>query len=201
MISSFRGVVVSVGSNCCVVEVGGIGFSISVPTQVAASLKVGQNTTLVTMLIVREDSLTLYGFLHQDQRDVFEIMLGVSGIGPRIALAILSAYEPGIIRLGVSNGDDKMFSRVSGIGPKGARRIILELADKLPPLREVDSKLIAEDAFFWKPQVLEALVSLGWSEKEAGLALGKAISVEPDIVVGGNVSTILKATLKHASKV
>lgn len=193
MIASLRGTVTHVGLHSAVIDVNGMGMLVQATPQTLSSLHAGREATVQTAMIVREDSMTLYGFTDADQREVFETLLGVSGVGPRIALAVLAVHTPEAIRVAASTGDDKAFSKVSGIGPKGARRIVLELADKLVPLGTADSPAAAR----WQDQVLAAMTGLGWSEKDANAAIDAAVAEAPEIAAGGNVGEILKLTLRR----
>ena len=131
MISTLSGTVAHVGLHEAVLEVGGVGLLVAATPATLAGLKVGETARVQTHLVVREDSLTLFAFRTAEEREVFTTMLGVSGIGPRIALAVLAVHSPADVARAVAAGDDKAFSQVPGIGPKGARRIVLELAGKL----------------------------------------------------------------------
>ena len=193
MISSLRGVVSHVGLNSAVIDVHGLGMLVQATPQTLATLRTGSEASIHTAMIVREDSMTLYGFADADQREVFEILLGVSGVGPRIALAVLAVHTPEAIRVAASTGDDKAFSKVSGIGPKGARRIVLELADKLVPHGTAENPAAPR----WQEQVLAAMTGLGWSEKDATAAIEDAAAEHPDVAAAGNVGEILKLTLRR----
>ena len=193
MISSLRGVVSHVGLNSAVIDVHGLGMLVQATPQTLATLRTGSEASIHTAMIVREDSMTLYGFADADQREVFEILLGVSGVGPRIALAVLAVHTPEAIRVAASTGDDKAFSKVSGIGPKGARRIVLELADKLVPHGTAENPATPR----WQEQVLAAMTGLGWSEKDATAAIEDTAAEHPDVATAGNVGQILKLTLRR----
>ena len=133
MISFLRGTVAHVGLSSAVIDLNGAGMSVNATPQTLSSLRVGEEGKLFTSLIVREDSLTLFGFSSDDEREVFDILLSVSGVGPRLALAVLAVHEPEAIRVAAHSGDGKAFTKVPGIGPKVAGRIVLELAGKLVP--------------------------------------------------------------------
>ncbi|GAA1131611.1 Holliday junction branch migration protein RuvA [Arthrobacter flavus] len=193
MISSLRGTVSHVGLNSAVLDVNGFGMQILATPQTLATLRTGQEAQVFTAMIVREDSMTLFGFEEADQREVFETLLGVSGVGPRLALAVLAVHTPEAIRVAASSGDDKAFSKVPGIGPKGARRIVLELADKLVPLGTAG----APPKNAWQGQVLTAMMGLGWSEKDATSAIDAATAEAPEVAAAGNVGEILKLTLRR----
>ncbi|NJC22241.1 Holliday junction DNA helicase RuvA [Arthrobacter pigmenti] len=194
MISSLTGTVSHVGLHSAVLDVSGFGMLVQATPQTLANLRVGNQARVFTALIVREDSMTLFGFSEPEEREVFETLLGVSGVGPRLALAVLAVHTPEAIRVAASSGDDKAFSKVPGIGPKGARRIVLELADKLVPL---ESGPAATTSNPWQGQVLAAMMGLGWSEKDAGAAIDAAVQDSPEVAAGGNVGSILKLTLRR----
>lgn len=194
MISSLTGTVSHVGLHSAVLDVNGFGMQVQATPQTLSALRLGNQAKVFTSLIVREDSMTLFGFADPEEREVFETLLGVSGVGPRLALAVLAVYAPAAIRTAASSGDDKAFSKVPGIGPKGARRIVLELADKLIPL-ETDAPATAAAA--WQSQVLAAMMGLGWSEKDAGSAIDAAVKESPEVAAAGDVGSILKLTLRR----
>lgn len=194
MISSLRGTVTHVGLHSAVIDVNGFGMQIQATPQTLSALRVGQEAEVATSMIVREDSMTLFGFADAEQREVFEVLLGVSGVGPRLALAVLAVHTPEAIRVAASSGDDKAFSKVPGIGPKGARRIVLELTDKLVP---TGGPTTAAPARAWEPQVLEAMMGLGWSEKDAAAAIDAATAEDPETAATGDVGQILKLTLRR----
>ena len=175
MIASLTGRVASVGVDRLVVEVGGVGIEVSCPPQTALAARPGEAISLATHLIVREDSLTLYGFADADSRDVFEIVQTVSGIGPRIAAAMLAALSADEIRRAVAHEDLATLVRVPGIGRKGAQRIVLELRDRLgPPTAPGEAPSPATGT--WRDNVRAGLESLGWSAREAEAA---TVAVEP----------------------
>ena len=185
MISFLSGTVTHVGLHDAVIEVGGVGMLIHATPGTLATLRRGESARVETSLIVKEDSLTLFGFRDNDEREVFTTMLSVSGIGPRIALAVLSVYSPVEVSRAVAAGDDKAFSKVPGIGPKGARRIVLELAGKLvlPDPEAEDSPAsphtAGEPGPPWRGQVLDALIGLGWTDKDATAAVDSFVESEP----------------------
>ena len=193
MISSLRGVVSHVGLSSAVIDVAGFGMLVQATPQTLSTLRTGSEALIHTAMIVREDSMTLFGFTDAEQREVFEILLGVSGVGPRIALAVLAVHTPEAIRVAASSGDDKAFSKVSGIGPKGARRIVLELADKLVPHGTAEAPAVPD----WQDQVLAAMTGLGWSEKDAAAAIEATVAESPAVAAGGNVAEILRVTLRR----
>lgn len=194
MISSLRGEVTHVGPSSAVLDVNGMGMLVHATPQTLSGLQRGRQATIHTALIVREDSMTLYGFADAGQREVFETLIGVSGVGPRLGLAVLAVHSPEAIRMAASSGDDRAFSKVPGIGPKGARRIVLELAGKLIPLG--DGALATGGSATWRAQVLQAMTGLGWSERDAGAAVDQAVAASPEVAESGDVGAILKLTLR-----
>ncbi|CAM3064453.1 Holliday junction ATP-dependent DNA helicase RuvA [Arthrobacter ulcerisalmonis] len=197
MISFLRGTVAHVGLSTAVIDLNGAGMSVFATPQTLSRLKVGEEGKLFTSLIVREDSLTLFGFASDDEREVFDILLSVSGVGPRLALAVLAVHEPETIRVAAHSSDSKTFTKVPGIGPKVAGRIVLELAGKLVPHGDAGAPgtpTAAEAA--WKPQVVAAMTSLGWSEKDASTSIDKALADDPEVLFRGNVAEILRTTLR-----
>ena len=191
MIASLRGVVVGVRDSSVIIEVGGVGIVAHCTPDTARSARIGESVTLHTTLVVREDSLTLYGFPDADQRDVFEAVQTVSGVGPRIALAALSTLTPDDLRRAVARGDAARLTTVPGIGRKGAERLILELRDRLAP-PAADAGGAAEG---WRDDVKSGLESLGWSAREADAALA---AVEPLAreQATPDVAALLKAALQ-----
>lgn len=166
MISSLRGRVLHLDSESAIVEVGGVGFSVAVPTPVARGLHLGDEAALHTNLVVREDALSLYGFAEREQLDTFVLLLGVSGVGPKSALGVLSALSVDQIAAAVAAEDDAPFRRVSGIGPKTAKLIVVQLAGKLhAPGRSAGGATDAGGAPAIEGQVIAALVALGWSDR------------------------------------
>ncbi|MEX3609872.1 Holliday junction branch migration protein RuvA [Rothia sp. LK2588] len=195
MISSLTGIVSHIGLNHLIIDVHGIGLQVNAPACTLATLRTGESTTILTTMIVREDSMTLYGFSEPAEREVFDLLLSVSGIGPRIALAVLGVHTARDIEKAVATGDDKAFSKVPGIGPKGARRIVLELAGKLILADSSTSdELPLSNEVPWKPQVLDALMGLGWNEKDAAAAVNSYIESQPQSETLG-VAQALKSVL------
>ncbi|MDR6687563.1 Holliday junction DNA helicase RuvA [Arthrobacter sp. 1088] len=197
MISFLRGTVAHVGLSTAVIDLNGAGMSVFATPQTLNHLKVGAEAKLFTSMIVREDSLTLFGFADDDEREVFDVLLSVSGVGPRLALAVLAVHEPEAIRVAAHTGDGKAFTKVPGIGPKVAGRIVLELAGKLVPHGTGTGTAPAViNTVEWKPQVVAAMTSLGWSEKDAAGSIDKAMADSPELADDGNVAQILRATLR-----
>ncbi|MFE7630367.1 Holliday junction branch migration protein RuvA [Kocuria sp. NPDC057446] len=195
MIASITGQVEHVGLSTAVVAVGGFGVQVQATPETLSGLRVGGEVRLDTAYVARKDeSPLLFGFRSPAEREVFEIMLGVSGVGPRTALAVLSVLGPDDVHRAIAQGDAKAFTTVPGIGPKGARRIVLELADKLiVPDRPAQPAAAPMEP--WRAQVLEALVGLGWNEKDAARGIADALADREELAASGDVPAILRAVL------
>lgn len=191
MIASIRGAVSVVGPSSIVVDVGGVGVLVACTPQSAADARPGQSVEMHTSLIVREDSLTLYGFTEPEQRDVFDLVQTVSGIGPRTALAVIATLPPQQLRRAIADDDVASLTRVPGIGTKGAQRMIIELKDRL---RAPDGSAAAS-ADDGPATVREALVSLGWSGKDAERAVA-AVAGEGV----GDTSVLLREALRFLDR-
>jgi Holliday junction DNA helicase RuvA len=164
VISSLRGQVLSIGLDHAVVEVGGVGFAVQATPHTLAGLRRGEEAHLSTALVVREDSLTLFGFTDADARELFGLLQTVSGIGPRLALATLAVLEPDKLRAALADGNITVLTQVPGIGRKGAERLIIELRDKAGPLPTADGDVNGHQV---RGQVVEALLGLGFPAKQA----------------------------------
>ena len=175
MISSVRGTVLAIAGPAVIIEVGGIGLSIQVTPGHALTLRVGSEATVRTALIVREDDLSLYGFADADELTVFDALRGVTGVGPKSAMGVLAAMEPGEIAQAVARDDDAAFRKVSGIGPKTAKLIVLSLTGKLAIAPRATSGG-AKAAQSVEESVLVALVGLGWNERAAAQAVDEAMA-------------------------
>jgi len=196
-----RGAVVRPGE--VVVDVGGIGLSLQCTPGTAASLRVGDDATLPASLVVREDSLTLYGFGDDDERVVFELLQTASGIGPRLAQGMLAVLTPDDIHRAVASEDLVALTRVPGIGMKGAQRIVIELKDKLgPPTASAGAVRsgAGRDTDGWRGQVHAALLGLGWSSREADAALEQVAPLAGDGVDVGDVPGLLRAALRTLAR-
>lgn len=169
MISSVRGVVLSVGLDHAVVEVGGVGLAVHATPSTLATLRRGEDAQLATSLIVREDSLTLFGFADPAARELFGLLLTVSGIGPRLALATLAVLEPDALRQAIAEGNLAMLTQVPGVGKKSAERLSLELRDKVGALagQATIASPVANGHDLVRQEVTEALVGLGFPVKQA----------------------------------
>lgn len=190
MIATVRGRVLQLDGTSAIVEVGGVGFAVHATPTTLSTMREGTEVLLHTSMVVREDSLTLYGFADADEKATFDILQGVSGVGPRLALGILAVHTPDALRRAVSAKDEAALQRVSGIGKKGAQRLILELGTKLGPEVGSDPGQVATPAA--SSDVVDALVGLGWPERDAFAAYESAAAATPD----GDVATLLRASLQ-----
>jgi Holliday junction DNA helicase RuvA len=202
VIAFVTGTVAGVTLSSAVVEVGGVGLELNCTPNTLATLRPGAAATLPTSMIVREESLTLYGFLDEDEKSVFEMLLTASGVGPKLAQAMLAVHSPDELRRAVTTEDVKALTAVPGIGQKGAQRIILELRDRLgPPVGTGPARTSAAGAASapWRDQVHAGLVGLGWSAKEADKAVD-AVAPEPGGATEPDVGSLLRAALRTLSK-
>ncbi len=199
MIAFVQGRVAAVTLSSAVVEVGGIGLEVQCTPGTLATLRTGQPATLPTSMVVREDSLTLFGFLDDDEKSVFELVQTASGVGPKLAQAMLAVLPPDDLRGAVATEDVKTLTRVPGIGQKGAQRIILELKDRLgaPVGRGAHPGSGHPVAGGWRDQVHQGLVALGWSVREADQAVD---AVAADAGGSPDVGALLRAALRSLSK-
>ena len=199
MLAYVRGSVASVGAGSAVVDVGGIGLELQCAPGTLAELRVGHQATLAAALVVREDSLTLYGFADEDERSVFEILQTVTGVGPRLAQSVLAALTPDTLRRAVATEDLTALMRVSGVGRKGAQRLVLELKDRLgAPVGDVVALGAGLSAApTWEGQVREALIGLGWSPREADAAVAV---VAEDVGPDADVATVLRLALRSLDR-
>jgi holliday junction DNA helicase RuvA len=202
MIAHLNGTVAAVGLDGAVIEVGGVGLRVQCTPDTLAHLKPGEPARVATSLVVREDSLTLFGFGTDDERNVFELLQTASGIGPRIALAMLAVHSPDALRRAVAAEDIKALTMVPGIGTKGAQRIVLEMKDRLgAPSDQATVNGAAptrRGAPSWRDQVSTGLVNLGWSARDAEAAV-TAVEAESDGQVP-DVATALRAALRKLSR-
>lgn len=200
MIAFVRGTVADVTPDSVVVEVGGVGLQLQCTPGTIAAQHVGAPTRLPTSLVVREDSLTLFGFLDEDERTMFELVQTASGVGPKVAQAMLAVLAPDELRRAVAAEDVKALTRVPGVGQKGAQRIILELKDRIGAAggavaARAARTLPAPDD--WRTQVHAGLVGLGWSAREADQAVD---AVAPDAdPARPDVAALLRAALRSLS--
>jgi Holliday junction DNA helicase RuvA len=208
VIASVSGRVAAVSPDGAVVEVGGVGLSVQCTPGTIARLQVGETARLATSLIVREDSLTLYGFADDDERQLFELLQTANGVGPRLAQAVLAIHPPREVRRAVSMGDLKALMQVPGIGKKGAERLVLELRDRLGATStdtSLDGGTLPSGAgpitpvAPWRDQLSAALVGLGWNIREADAAVATLAPVaDEQLVTGGrvDVAVLLRQALQ-----
>jgi len=200
VIASVRGSVQHIGLDRVVVEVGGVGMLLHTTPATASAQHLGREATLATTLVVREDSLTLYGFASDEERDIFEQVQTVSGVGPRLALAMLSVLAPDRLRAAVTGSDLATLTKVPGIGKKGAERIVLELRDKIgvpSGAAGTTSAVPTVAGPSWRDQVTDALTGLGYSGKQAEDAVTAVAASAP---ADPNVSEMLRAALRELGR-
>jgi len=183
VIASVSGVVAAVSPDGAVIEVGGVGLAVQCAPGTIAGLRVGQPARLATSLVVREDSLTLYGFADDDEKHLFELLQTASGVGPRLAQAVLAVHHPDVVRKAIANADTTTLTRVPGIGKKGAERLVLELRDRIGPIAGGAGGAGGVVGAVWHEQVRQGLVGLGWTAAQADQAVvavaEKATGTEP----------------------
>ncbi|MCI5572540.1 MAG: Holliday junction branch migration protein RuvA [Faecalibacterium prausnitzii] len=197
MIYCLTGKILKKTMSAVVLSCGGVGYYAQCPASVAGALPgVGKDATLYTVMSVTENDVSLYGFATEEQQACFEMLTGVSGVGPKVGLAILSVMEPQRVALAISAGDHKAFKAASGVGPKLAQRIVLELKDKVAKgfvegisLEDVAGASTETPATQSSAQAIAALVSLGYSQSEAALAIAKIDATLP-------VEEIIKLALR-----
>ncbi|HLS61926.1 MAG TPA: Holliday junction branch migration protein RuvA [Ruania sp.] len=195
MIASVSGQVDQVGLDACVVVAGGIGYRVHTTPATLATVRTGAQATLATSMVVREDSMTLFGFAEAEERDVFELLQTVSGVGPRLALAMLAVHTPDDLRRAVAAEDIKALTMVPGIGQKGARRILLELGDRLGPASDATPPATAAaPAGGTRTDVVTALTGLGWPAKSAEQAVDAVLAEAGD---GADTAELLRAALQQ----
>ncbi|MFO6453825.1 MULTISPECIES: Holliday junction branch migration protein RuvA [unclassified Aeromicrobium] len=181
MIAHLRGSVATVSLNSAVLDLQGVGYHVMCTPSTIADLRIGQEATLWTSMVVREDSMTLYGFADAEERDMFELVQTASGVGPKVAQAMLAVLPPERLRTAIASADHATLTKVPGIGRKGAERIVVELKDRVGAIA---ASAAAPAASGWRDQVHEALVGLGWSAKDADAAIDRVadgVGDDPDI--------------------
>lgn len=200
MISYIKGPLTEVFEDTVVVEAGSMGFEVHVPLTVLEKLpRVGEEVKLYTYFQVREDAMTLYGFLNRQDLEMYKLLIAVNGIGPKAALGILSALRPDDLRLAILSGDAKAISRAPGVGTKTAQRVILDLKDRvhIEDIQAADFAAPAEQAAGMDSagkEAVEALIALGYSALEATRAV-KKVTITDEMTS----EAVLKASLKHLS--
>lgn len=206
MIASVNGTVARAGLDHAVIEVGGVGLLVRVTPGTAAALRPGEQAKLATSMVIREDAWTLYGFADETEREIFEVAQSVTGVGPRMAQAMLAVFTPARLRSAIAGGEVATLVKVPGIGKKSAERIILELKDKMLALSLPDDDPVAaapelesdpSAAPLWRAQVVEALVGLGWSSRQAE---NGADAVLEEVGADAAVGVALKAALRELGR-
>jgi Holliday junction DNA helicase RuvA len=195
MIASVRGTVLAVGATSVVVEIGGVGLAVQVTPQAALALRVGAEATLHTALVVREDDLSLFGFETRAELEVFDLLRGVSGVGPKSALGVLATLTPDDIARAVAAEDDTPFRKVSGIGPKTAKLIAVSLQGKLAPATASSASTRTAGSTVTQ-DVVTALVGLGWNERAAAAAVDEA-AAEASETDRATVASLLRLALSR----
>jgi Holliday junction DNA helicase RuvA len=199
MIASVRGTVAALGPDGAVVEVGGVGLAVSCSPGTLARLRVGESARLATSLVVREDSLTLYGFADDDERALFELLQTANGVGPKLAQTMLAVHPPRELRRAIATSDFASLTQVPGIGRKGAERIVIELRDRIGSIEGPDHSIASGNGVVpvapWRDQLAHALAGLGFSGKEASDAVEVvAADVDPD--GAPDVSALLRRSIQ-----
>ncbi|HEY5846576.1 MAG TPA: Holliday junction branch migration protein RuvA [Microlunatus sp.] len=199
MIAQLTGTVLQVGPTSAVVEVGGLGVLALCSPDTTATLRVGERVTLATSLVVREDSLTLYGFASHDEREFFELLQTATGVGPKLAQAALSVLTPDELRNAIATENLVQLMKVPGVGRKGAQRLVIELKDKINLTRLSDDPLPTSSDPAWRQQVSQGLQGLGWSAKDAESA---CLEVEPMVAADPEVSValVMRAALQTLAR-
>ncbi len=201
MIAQLTGVVAQVGPTSAVIEVGGFGVQAVCSPNTVAGLRLGQRATLATSLVVREDSLTLYGFASADEREFFELLLTATGVGPKLAQAALAVLSPDELRKAIATENLLQLCKVPGIGRKGAQRMVIELKDKVNTVGLADEPVVAAGPApeAWRGQVSQGLQGLGWSAKDADAACDDVAHLtrdDPQV----NVAVLMRAALQTLAR-
>ena len=203
MIASVRGTVTALGPDGAVVEVGGVGLAVSASPGTLARLRVGEAARLATSLVVREDSLTLYGFADDDERALFELLQTANGVGPKLAQTMLAVHPPRELRRAISTSDYSTLTAVPGIGRKGAERIVIELRDRIGSFDSGSAG--SETAGItpvapWRDQLTHALAGLGFPAKEAGAAVdavaADAVAIDQSAGESPDVAALLRRAIQ-----
>lgn len=202
MIQQLRGTVIEAGATTFTIDVGGVGFKALTTPATAAGLRLGETTTVHTSLVVREDSMTLFGFDDPGERDAFELVQTASGVGPKLAVAIVSVLSPTELRRAVSSEDLARLCSVPGIGRKGAQKLVIELKEKVLLLADTGSepRAVPTTTEVWREQVSEGLQGLGWSARDAATAcdnVAHLVEVEPSMAIGSLMRSALNSLAKR----
>jgi holliday junction DNA helicase RuvA len=200
MIAQLTGLVAQVGPTSAVIEIGGFGIQAVCSPNTVAGLRVGESATLATSLVVREDSLTLYGFASADEREFFELLLTASGVGPKLAQAALAVLSPDELRSAIASENLIQLCKVPGIGRKGAQRVVIELKDRINAVGHAEVSVPAvRPAAAWRAQVAQGLQGLGWSARDADSACDEVEHLaheDPDV----NVAVLMRAALQSLAR-
>lgn len=209
MIAHLSGVISAVSPDQAVLDIGGVGLAVSCTPSTLATLRIGTPARLATSLVVREDSLTLYGFVDDDERSLFELLQTASGVGPRLAQAVLAIHRPAAIRRAVASSDVAALTQVPGIGKKGAERLLIDLKDRLGAGPESGSGGLGEatgaalDEPGWRRSLMRALLGLGWNPREAEAALQAVTPQAEDRIERGEsveVGVLLRQALSSLDR-
>jgi holliday junction DNA helicase RuvA len=199
MIASIRGTVAALGPDGAVVEVGGVGLAVSCSPGTLARLRVGEPARLATSLVVREDSLTLYGFADEEERAMFELLQTASGVGPKLAQAMLGVHPPRELRRAIATSDYASLTQVSGIGRRGAERIVVDLRERIGSIDAGDTGVLSGDGVValapWRDQLTHALAGLGFSGKEAADAI-EVVAADVAGESAPDVSALLRKSIQ-----
>jgi Holliday junction DNA helicase RuvA len=198
MIAHLNGTVTTINPDGAVIDIGGVGLRVQCTPDTLANLTPGTVAQVATSLIVREDSLTLFGFASDDERNVFDLLQTATGVGPRLALAMLAVHSPDALRKAVASEDLNALTMVPGIGKKGAQRIVLELKDRLGTPGDAVTTRRTTTQPGWRDQVTSGLVNLGWPARDAEAAVAAVEAESPDETP--DVATALRAALRKLSK-
>lgn len=199
MIASVRGEVLEVALDHAVIEAGGVGYRVNATPSTLAALRRGSQARLITAMIVREDSQTLYGFVDGDTRDLFLTLLSVSGVGPRLAMATLAVHDAAALRQALADGDVTALTRVPGIGKRGAERMVLELRDKIYAT-VAPAAAPAVNGHAVRGPVVEALVGLGFAARQAEDATDSVLASSREKGEQPTTSDALRAALSLLGK-
>ena len=199
MIASVSGVVKATTLNSAVIEVGGVGLQVALPARFAASLIVGTHAEIYTTLVVREDSLTLFGFDRADSRDFFDLLQTVSGIGPKVAQSALSIYEPEELASAIASENSAALERIPGLGKKGAQRTVLELKEKVNDvIRTTGSGKSSKS--HWRTQLQSALIGLGFTARDAETTIDSVATDLGAKIDETDISQLLKLALQNRGR-
>ncbi|QHY94491.1 Holliday junction ATP-dependent DNA helicase RuvA [Streptomyces sp. S4.7] len=205
MFAFVSGPVAALAPTTAVIEVGGVGMLVQCTPATLAGLRIGEEARIATSLVVREDSLTLYGFADDDERQTFELLQTASGVGPRLAQAMIAVHSPDTLRVAVATGDEKTLTAVPGIGKKGAQKLLLELKDRLgaPVGTPIGRQGVAAAPASWNDQLHSALIGLGYATREADEAVALVAPQAEAAIEAGEapaVPRLLRAALQSLNR-